>query len=47
MTPMRVVAFDTEPRVTRRILDHLDAAARSPSQGRVPPFAPYQIRVTP
>lgn len=34
---MRVVAFVTEPRVIRRILDHLAAPAPTPSQGRAPP----------
>ncbi len=34
---MRVVAFITEPRVIRRILDHLAAPAPTPSQGRAPP----------
>ncbi len=34
---MRVVAFITEPRVIRRILDHLAAPHPTPSQGRAPP----------
>ena len=34
---MRVVAFITEPRVIRRILDHLAAPTPTPSQGRAPP----------
>ena len=34
---MRAVAFITEPRVIRRILDHLAASAPTPSQGRAPP----------
>ena len=33
---MRVVAFITEPRVIRRILDHLAAPHPTPSQGRAP-----------
>ena len=35
---MRVVAFITEGRVIRRILDHLAAAAPNASHGRAPPF---------
>ena len=36
---MRVVAFITEGRVIRRILDHLDASARRVTEGRAPPPA--------
>ncbi len=35
---MRVVAFITEPRVIRRILDHLGAPARRAVQDRAPPL---------
>ena len=35
---MRVVAFITEPRVIRRILDHLAASARRAVQDRAPPL---------
>ena len=36
---MQVVAFITEPRVIRRILDHLGASARRAIQDRAPPLA--------
>ena len=44
---MRVVAFITERRVIRRILDHLGASARSAPQNRAPPFAAAAVPVSP
>ncbi|MGH9369715.1 MAG: transposase [Thermoanaerobaculia bacterium] len=41
---MRVVSFITEPRLIRRILDHLDACARHATQDRAPPPAAGQPR---
>jgi hypothetical protein len=44
---MRVVAFITEGRVIRRILDHLGASARRAPQGRSPPPAAAAVPVSP
>ena len=42
---MRVVAFVTEPRVLRRILDHLAASALRATQNRAPPPSTLPARV--
>jgi len=44
---MRVVAFITEGRVIRRILDHLGASAFRAPQDRAPPLAPAAVPVSP
>ena len=44
---MRVVSFITEPRLIRRILDHLDACARRATQDRAPPPAAGAVPVVP
>jgi hypothetical protein len=44
---MRVVAFITEGRVIRRILDHLGASARRATQDRAPPPAAAAVPVSP
>ncbi len=44
---MRVVAFITEPRVIRRILDHLAASPCRATQGRPPPLAAPPARAFP
>src|SRR5664279_435709 len=44
---MRVVAFITESRVIRRILEHLGASARRATQDRAPPPAAAAVPVSP
>ena len=44
---MRVVAFITEGRVIRRILEHLGASARRATQDRAPPPATAVVPVSP
>jgi len=44
---MRVVAFITEGRIIRRILDHLGASAFRAPQDRAPPLAPAAVPVSP
>ena len=44
---MRVVAFITEGRVIRRILDHLGASARRATQDRAPPPAAAAVPDSP
>ncbi|HEY4934163.1 MAG TPA: hypothetical protein VII23_21575 [Terriglobales bacterium] len=44
---MRVVAFITEGRVIRRILEHLGASARRATQDRAPPPAAAAVPVSP
>jgi hypothetical protein len=44
---MRVVAFITDGRVIRRILDHLGASARRATQDRAPPPAAAAVPVSP
>jgi hypothetical protein len=43
---MRVVAFITEGRVIRRILDHLGVSARRATQDRAPPPAAAAVPVS-
>ena len=44
---MRVVAFITESRVIRRILEHLGASARRATQDRAPPPVAAAVPVSP
>ena len=44
---MRVVAFITEGRVIRRILEHFGASARRATQDRAPPPAAAAVPVSP
>ena len=44
---MRVVAFITESRVIRRILEHLGASARRATQDRAPPPTAAAVPVSP